>query len=36
MRGSLQVAKGRIEMTAGTLVDNDKWRDKGKKNQEED
>lgn len=34
MRGSMEVAKGRIEEAAGTLVGNDKLRVKGKMDQE--
>jgi uncharacterized protein YjbJ (UPF0337 family) len=33
MRGSVVVAKGRIEEAAGTLVNNDKLRTKGKRDQ---
>ena len=33
MRGSVEVAKGRIEEAAGTLVNNDKLRSKGRKDQ---
>ncbi len=33
MRGSVEVMKGRIEEAAGTLVNNDKLRTKGKKDQ---
>jgi len=33
MRGSAEVVKGRIEEAAGTLVNNDRLRAKGKKDQ---
>lgn len=33
MRGSAEVAKGRIEEAAGTLADNNKLKDKGKQDQ---
>ncbi len=33
MRGSAEVAKGRIKEAAGTLVNNDKLRAKGKRDQ---